>query len=134
MRLVITKRGQKRIASNRKYLEDNFYLETGRRFEDNVLETVRQLPANPQLGREAFPELDRPEIRKILCNHYNYWIYYRVQKRVIEILSVRHTLMNIRTPKQLSHRSHSSAWSKLVRPVFAHPIPSCPSAASPPQA
>ena len=101
MRLVITKRGQKRIASNRKYLEDNFYLETGRRFEDNVLETIRQLPANPQLGREAFPELDRPEIRKILCNHYNYWIYYRVQKRVIEILSVRHTLMNIRTPKQL---------------------------------
>ena len=101
MRLVITKRGQKRIASNRKYLEDNFYLETGRRFEDNVLETVRQLPANPQLGREAFPELDRPEIRKILCNHYNYWIYYRVQKRVIEILSVRHTLMNIRSPKQL---------------------------------
>ena len=101
MKLVLTKRGQKRIASNRKYLEDNFYLETGRRFEDNVLETVRQLPANPQLGREAFPELDRPEIRKILCNHYNYWIYYRVQKRVIEILSVRHTLMNIRTPKQL---------------------------------
>ena len=101
MKLVLTKRGQKRIASNRKYLEDNFYLETGRRFEDNVLETVRQLPANPQLGREAFPELERPEIRKILCNHYNYWIYYRVQKRVIEILSVRHTLMNIRTPKQL---------------------------------
>ena len=101
MKLVLTKRGQKRIASNRKYLEDNFYLETGRRFEDNVLETIRQLPANPQLGREAFPELDRPEIRKILCDHYNYWIYYRVQKRVIEILSVRHTLMNILTPKQL---------------------------------
>ena len=101
MKLVLTKRGQKRIASNRKYLEDNFYLETGRRFEDNVLETIRQLPANPQLGREAFPELDRPEIRKILCDHYNYWIYYRVGKRVIEILSVRHTLMNIRTPKQL---------------------------------
>ena len=101
MRLVITKRGQKRIASNRKYLEDNFYLETGRQFEDNVLETIRQLPANPQFGREAFPELDRPEIRKILCDHYNYWIYYRVQKRVIEILSVRHTLLNIRTPKQL---------------------------------
>ena len=101
MKLVLTKRGQKRIASNRKYLEDNFYLETGRRFEDNVLETIRQLPANPRLGREAFPELDRPEIRKILCSHYNYWIYYRVQKRVIEILSVRHTLMNIRTPEQL---------------------------------
>ena len=39
MKLVLTKRGQKRIASNRKYLEDNFYLETGRRFEDNALDT-----------------------------------------------------------------------------------------------
>ena len=27
MRLVITKRGQKRIASSREYLEDNFYPE-----------------------------------------------------------------------------------------------------------
>ncbi len=30
MRLVITKRGQKRIASSREYLEDNFYPEYGR--------------------------------------------------------------------------------------------------------
>jgi plasmid stabilization system protein ParE len=101
MKIVITKRGQRRIASNRKYLEDNFFLEFGRRFEDKVLETIQQLPANPQLGREAFPELDRPEIRKILCRHYQYWIYYRVRESVIEILSVRHTLMNIRTPKEL---------------------------------
>ena len=101
MKIVITKRGQRRIASNRKYLEDNFFLEFGRRFEDKVLETIQQLPDNPQLGREAFPELDRPEIRKILCRHYQYWIYYRVRKSVIEILSVRHTLMNIRAPEQL---------------------------------
>ena len=101
MRLVITKRGQNRIASNREYLENNFYPEYGRWFEDKVLQTIRRLPDNPEMGREAFPEIGRPEIRKILCDHYNYWIYYRVQKRVIEILSVRHTLMNIRTPKQL---------------------------------
>ena len=48
MKLVITKRGQKRIASNREYLED-----------------------------------------------------YRVKKHVIEILSVRHCLMRIDTPRQL---------------------------------
>ena len=101
MRVVITKRGQKRIASNREYLEKSFYPDYGRWFEDKVLETMRLLPANPQLGREAFPELERPELRKILCRDYSYWIYYRVQKRKIEILSVRHTLMNIRTPRQL---------------------------------
>ena len=72
MKLVLTKRGQKRIASNRKYLEDNFYLETGRRFEDNVLETIRQLPANPQLGREAFPELDRSHSSARLTTGRNY--------------------------------------------------------------
>ena len=101
MKIVVTKRGQKRITANREYLETSFYPDYGRLFEDKVLETIRQLSDNPRLGRVAFPELDRPEIRKILCDHYNYWIYYRVQKRVIEILSVRHTLMNIRSPKQL---------------------------------
>ena len=101
MRLVITKRGQKRIASNREYLECNFYLEYGRWFEDKVLETIRRLPENPQLGCEAFPEVNRPEIRKILCDHYTYWIYYRVKKTTIEILSVRHCLMRIDSPRKL---------------------------------
>ena len=101
MRLVITKRAQNRIASNREYLESNFYPEYGRWFEDKVLQTIRRLPDNPEIGREAFPEIERPEIRKILCDHYNYWIYYRLKKHVIEILSVRHTLMNIRSPRSL---------------------------------
>ena len=101
MRLVITKRGQKRIASNREYLEDNFYPEYGRWFEDHVLQTIRRLPDNPELGREAFPVIGRPEIRKILCDHYHYWIFYRVKKHMIEILSVRHCLMRIDTPHQL---------------------------------
>ena len=46
-------------------------------FDSDARNVALMLPADPQLGREAFPELDRPEI-----------------------LSVRHTLMNIRTPKQ----------------------------------
>ncbi len=101
MRLLWTKRGLKRLQSAFDYIADNFYLDYAIQFDSDARNVALMLPANPQLGREAFPELERPEIRKILCNHYNYWIYYRVQKRVIEILSVRHTLMNIRTPKQL---------------------------------
>ena len=101
MRLLWTKRGLKRLQSAFDYIADNFYLDYAIQFDSDARNVALMLPANPQLGREAFPELERPEIRKILCNHYNYWIYYRAQKRVIEILSVRHTLMNIRTPKQL---------------------------------
>ena len=101
MRLVITKRGQKRIASNREYLEDNFYPEYGRRFKDKIVESIKRLPDNPELGREAFPEINRPEIRKLLCDHYSYWIYYRIKRTAIEILSVRHSLMRIDTPRSL---------------------------------
>ena len=101
MRLLWTKRGLKRLQSAFDYIADNFYLDYAIRFDSDARNVAASLPDNHELGREAFPELDRPEIRKIICRHYNYWIYYRVQKRVIEILSVRHTLMNIRTPKQL---------------------------------
>ena len=101
MRLLWTKRGLKRLQSAFDYIADNFYLDYAIRFDSDARNVAASLPDNPELGREAFPELDRPEIRKILCDHYNDWIYYRVQKRVIEILSVRHTLMNIRSPKQL---------------------------------
>lgn len=101
MRIVITKRGQNRIASNREYLENNFYPEYGRWFEDKVVQTIRRLSDNPEMGREAFPEIERPEIRKILCDNYSYWIYYRLKKHMIEILSVRHCLMRIDTPRQL---------------------------------
>ena len=60
----------------------------------------RAFPPTRNLAARRFPNSTAPK-SAILCDHYNYWIYYRVQKRMIEILSVRHTLMNIRTPKQL---------------------------------
>ena len=41
MRLVITKRGQKRIASSREYLEDNFYPEYG------IVQRDRNFTRNP---------------------------------------------------------------------------------------
>ena len=90
MRIVITKRGQNRIASNREYLEGNFYPEYGRWFEDKVVQTIRRLSDNPEMGREAFPEIERPEIRKILCDHYSYWIYYRLHlPRTFNLPSLR---------------------------------------------
>ena len=101
MRLVWTKRGIRRRQSAFDYIAVNFYLDYAIEFDGDVRNTVSRLADNPLIGREAFPEIDRPEIRKILCSHCSYWIYYRVQKRVVEILSVRHTLMNIRTPDQL---------------------------------
>ena len=101
MKLVWTKRGIKRLQSAFDYIADNFYLDYAIQFDSDARNAALMLPANPQLGREAFPEINRPELRKILCRDYSYWIYYRVQKRKVEILSVRHTLMNIRTPRQL---------------------------------
>ena len=74
MRLLWTKRGLKRLQSAFDYIADNFYLDYAIQFDTDARNVALMLPANPQLGREAFPELDRPEIRKILCNHYNYWI------------------------------------------------------------
>ncbi len=101
MKLVWTKRGIKRLQSAFDYIADNFYLDYAIQFDSDARNAALMLPANPQLGREAFPEINRPELRKILCRDYSYWIYYRVQKHKVEILSVRHTLMNIRTPRQL---------------------------------
>ena len=101
MKLFWTKRGLKRLQSAFDYIADNFYLDYAIQFDGDARNVAASLPSNPELGVEAFPELDRPEIRKILCRHYQYWIYYRVRKSVIEILSVRHTLMNIRAPEQL---------------------------------
>ncbi len=68
MRLLWTKRGLKRLQSAFDYIADNFYLDYAIRFDSDARNVAASLPANPQLGREAFPELDRPEIR-MRVNH-----------------------------------------------------------------
>ena len=101
MNIVITKRGQMRIDSTREYIERKFYPEYGRAFEDDVIHTISLLEDNPDLGEAAFKELNRPELRRILCANHQHFIYYRHDKKICEILSVRHTLMDIRSPRQL---------------------------------
>ena len=101
MNITWTKRGQKRFNSCSAYISENFYPDYAANWEEAVAQTVERLPDNPELGREAFPEINRPELRKILCDHYHYWIFYRTKKDLIEILSVRHCLMNIDSPRKL---------------------------------
>ena len=101
MRLLWTKRGLKRLQTAFDYIADNFYLDYAIQFDRDARNVALMLPDNPQLGREAFPEINRPELRKILCDHYHYWIFYRTKKNLIEILSVRHCLMNIDSPQKL---------------------------------
>jgi len=46
MKLVITRRAQTRIAASREYLENNFYPEYGRWFEDKIISTIDGLGNN----------------------------------------------------------------------------------------
>ena len=101
MRLVITKRGQKRIASNREYLEDNFYPEYAVAFSKDVLSSVELIPGNPEIGLEAFPNQNLPKCRKLLCKNRNWWIFYRIKRDRIEIISIKHILQNVRAPHNL---------------------------------
>lgn len=101
MKLLWTKRGIKRLQSAFDYIAENFYLDYAIQFNNDVRDVTGKIADDPQIGREAFPELNRPELRKILCGHYRYWIYYRLKTRCVEILSIRHTLMDIRAPHQL---------------------------------
>ena len=50
---------------------------------------------------EAFPRMKRPQYRKILCKNRSWWIYYRIMKDRIEILSVKHALQNVLSPRNL---------------------------------
>jgi len=101
MKIKWTKRGQKRFAECSDYITSEFYPDYADAWEEDVAQTVEHLPLKPNLGIIAFPKLSRPELRKILLHNRRYWVYYRVTKTAIEILSIRHTLMNINSPRQL---------------------------------
>ena len=101
MKVIWTKRGTNRLLETFRYITTRFYPEYAAAFRVDAIKTVNLLVDNPDLGPEAFPELNRPELRKILCFNRQHYIYYRRGKKVCEILSVRHTLMDIHSPRQL---------------------------------
>ena len=101
MNVIWTKRGTNRLRENFRYIWQKFYPQYAEAFRADAMRMVRLLEDNPDLGEEAFKELNRPELRRILCANHQHFIYYRRGKKVCEILSVRHTLMDIRSPRQL---------------------------------
>ena len=45
--------------------------------------------------------MKRPQYRKILCKNRNWWVYYRIRKNCIEVLSVKHILQHVRAFRDL---------------------------------
>lgn len=70
------------------YIADNFYPEYADAFDADVLATVELLIDNAMLGVEAYPDLKRPDLRKILCHNRNWWVYYRILGDVTEIAQI----------------------------------------------
>ena len=101
MKINWTPRGRKRFFAISNYIATEFYSDYADAWEEDVATTVEPLAAHPELGAVAFPFLKRPELRRILLSNRNYWVYYRIAKDAIDILSIKHILQNVRTPRNL---------------------------------
>ena len=51
------------------YIASNFYSEYADAFDTDVLATAELLIDNAMLGVEAYPDANRPDLRKILCHN-----------------------------------------------------------------
>ena len=101
MKINWTPRGGKRFFAISNYIATEFYTDYADAWEEDVATTVEPLAVLPELGTIAFPFLKRPELRRILLANRNYWVYYRIAKNAIDILSIKHILQNVRTPRNL---------------------------------
>ena len=101
MKINWTPRGRKRFFAISNYIATEFYTDYADAWEEDVATTVEPLAVHPELGTIAFPFLKRPELRRILLANRNYWVYYRIAKDAIDILSIKHILQNVRTPRNL---------------------------------
>ncbi len=99
MKINWTPRGRKRFFAISNYIATEFYSDYADAWEEDVATTVEPLAVHPELGTIAFPFLKRPELRRILLANRNYWVYYRIAKNAIDILSIKHILQNVRTPR-----------------------------------
>ena len=96
-----TKRAKSRLRDAFLYIATNFYPEYAVAFENDVFSTTEAIPQNPKIGTEAFPNMKRPQYRKILCKNRTWWVYYRIKKDCIEVQSVKHILQQVRTFRDL---------------------------------
>ena len=92
-----TKRATTRLRNAVKYIAVNFYPEYAIAFRSDAIETANSIPANPYMGEEAFPLMKRPDIRKVLCRNKKWWVFYKITKERVYIISVKHTLQRVDT-------------------------------------
>lgn len=71
---------------------------TAWRWEDEIFAAVARLNDFPESGHEV-RELHRADIQQILVGDYR--VIYRVKRRNVEILTIRHTAFLIRTMHSL---------------------------------
>ena len=70
------------------YIASNFYPEYADAFDADVLATAELLIDKAYLGVEAYPDANRPDLRRILCHNRNWWAYYRILDDVVEISQI----------------------------------------------
>jgi len=96
-----TKRAATRLRDAARYIALNFYEDYAIAFRDDAIETANEIQKNPEIGKDAFPTLRFPAYRKILCKNRHWWIFYRIKKDCIEIVSVKHILQRVDSPLDL---------------------------------
>lgn len=101
MKLVWTKRSMDRLCDLCRYIALHSYADYARTLRSDVIATAKRAAQSPNSHPEAFPEIGRPEIRKVLCASHRHYIYYRIGVDRIEIMSVMHTLQEAQSPSDL---------------------------------
>ena len=97
MKLVWSERSKERIRDLCRYIARHFYADYARTLRSDVIATAKRAAQDPEAYPEAFPEIERPEIRKILCASHRHYVYYQILSDRIEVMSVMHTLQEVKS-------------------------------------
>ena len=98
---IWTKRASKCLRDATRYIAENFYPEYAIAFSNDVIDTATFIVENPEIGTEAFPPKNLHNCRKLLCKNRRWWVFYRIKPDHIEIISVKHAMQNVLSPRDL---------------------------------
>lgn len=77
------------------YLAEKASAETAGQWHDEVMATVKRVESRPDLGRLR-RDLAPPGIRSLIIRRYpRYLLFYRWQEDTIEVLRIRHGMMDL---------------------------------------
>jgi plasmid stabilization system protein ParE len=86
LRVYLTDEARESLDAITAYLRERS-TEAARRSRRRILTRIRQLPANPWMGRKV-PEYDVESIREVFEREYRIW--YRVAEDRLEIIAIFH--------------------------------------------